>query len=243
MAGHFARWTLNQSKAPVHRLPPRLVDNTAGMTEKRRQRYLASRSLLAEMMWQIYGIIQLPDITLTCHGRPCFADPSLPDFNISYAGNTVGVLLTEEGRPVGLDMEIVRAHSRQTLEHYFRVLSASEKAWINVQNDISEACSQIWTMRQSILKMSGEGNSGHETLRLHPASGRLRSSTLTHVQVLCDVESLMVWSCALSSDIDRLRLWEYRDNAEWHALQDITTHSLNMAPHTLRLNSLPAGKS
>jgi len=242
MASHFARWTLVQKKTSVHRLPQALVGNTTGMTEKRRQRYLAARTLLAEMMLRVYGIPQLPEITLTETGRPHFTNPDLPDFSLAYAGNTIGILLAEEGCRAGLDMEIVRAHSRQTLEQYFHSFSSGEKAWINAQNDPSEACTQIWTLRQSILKMTGEGKKGTDVLRLHPASGRLRSSILSDIQAICDVESLMVWSCALSPGTDRLHLWEYDDSEGWSSLQNINAHSLNMEPRTLRLTSLPAEK-
>lgn len=242
MASHFARWTLVQTKAQVHRLPLQLVEHSASLAERRRRRYLAARTLLAELMLRVYGIPQLPDIRLADGGRPCFSDPDLPDFSISYAGNVVGVLLAEEGCRAGLDMEIVRAHSRQTLEQYLHSFSSGEKAWINAQNDPSEACTQIWTLRQSILKMTGEGNGGFDALRLHPASGRLRSSTLADIQAICDVEALMVWSCALSPGTDRLQLWEYDDSEGWNSLQSINVYSLNMGPRALRLTSLPAEK-
>jgi len=242
MASHFARWTLVQTKAQVHRLPLKLVELSTSLTERRRRRYLAARTLLAEMMLRIYGIPQLPEIAISSSGRPYFANPALPDFSISYAGNMVGVLIAEEGCRAGLDMEIVRAHSRQTLEQHLQTFSSGEKAWINAQNDASEACAQIWTIRQSILKMTGEGSSGFDALRLHPASGRLRSSTLADIQAICDVEALMVWSCALSPGTDRLHLWEYDGNEEWTSLQSINAYSLNMGSRALRLTSLPAEK-
>lgn len=242
MASHFARWTLVQSKAQLHRLPLTLMEQASHLPERRRRRYLAARALLAELMLRIYGIPQLPETGLTDGGRPYFINRDLPDFSLAYAGNTVGVLLAEEGCRAGLDMEIVRAHSRQTQEQYFQSFSSSEKAWINAQNDPSEACTQIWTLRQSILKMTGEGNHGVAALRLHPASGRLRSSTLAEIQAICDVETLMVWSCALSPGTERLHLSEYDDDRGWHSLQSINVHSLTMGPRALRLTSLPAEK-
>lgn len=242
MASHFARWTLTQTKAHVHRLPPKLVELSKPLAEKRRLRYLAARTLLAEIMLKIYGIPQLPEIASDTNGRPHFIDPDLPDFSFSYAGNMVGVLLGEEGCRAGLDMEIVRAHSRQTLEQYLHSFSSGEIAWINAQNDFSEACTQIWTIRQSILKMTGEGSSRFDTLRLHPASGRLRSSTLAGIQAICEVEQLVVWSCALSPGTERLHVWEYDGEEQWISLQSINVHSLNMSPRALRLTSLPAEK-
>ncbi len=154
----------------------------------------------------------------------------------------VGVLLAEEGGHAGLDMEIVRAHSRQTLEHLFECLSSGEKAWINAQNDVMEASTQLWTLRQSILKLTGEGEKGMDSLRLHPASGRLRSASWPDIHALCDVEPLLVWSCALSPGTDRLHLWEYDGEKGWESLRDINLYAQNMATSTLRLTSLPTDK-
>ena len=83
--------------------------------------------LLAELMLRVYGMPQLPGLTTTVNGRPCFIDPDLPDFSIAYAGNVIGVLLAEEQSRAGLDMEMVRAHSRQTVEHHLQHLSSGEK--------------------------------------------------------------------------------------------------------------------
>lgn len=242
MASHFARWAPAQTRIPVHRLPPALVEHTSRFGEKRRGRYLAARTLLAELMLRVYGIPSLPELTTSGSGRPCFSDPDLPDFSIAYAGNMVGVLLAEEGVRAGLDMEIVRAHSRQTLEHYFECLTSGEKAWINAQNDVMEASTQLWTLRQSILKLTGEGEKGMDALRLHPASGRLRSASWPDIQALCDVEPLIVWSCALSPGTDRLNLWEYNEETGWGSLRNVNLFAQNMATSTLRLTSLPMEK-
>lgn len=48
--------------------------------------------LLAELMLRVYGIQQLPELITLSNGRPCFADPNLPDFSIAYAGGQIDVL-------------------------------------------------------------------------------------------------------------------------------------------------------
>ncbi|MBD8164945.1 4'-phosphopantetheinyl transferase family protein [Erwinia persicina] len=242
MASHFARWALAQTRPRVHRLPHPIVEYASRFTEKRRARYLAARILLAELMQRVYGMPVLPELITSASGRPCFADQDLPDFSFAYAGNMVGVALAEEGGRAGLDMEIIRAHSRQTMEHHFECLSSGEKAWINAQNDAIEASTQLWTLRQSILKLTGEGEDGINSLRLHPASGRLRSVTWPDIQALCDVEPLLVWSCALSPGTDRLRLWEYNHDNGWESLRDFNVCAQNLGPRTLRLTSLPTEK-
>lgn len=240
MASHFARWALAQSRPKVHRIPQQVIEYASIFNERRRARFLAARTLLAEMMFKIYGIPKLPGMIASSNGRPRFSDPDLPDFSFAYAGNVVGVLLAEEAEHVGLDIEMVRAHSRQTLESHFEYLSSGEKAWINAQNDAIEASTQLWTLRQSILKLTDEGINSEGSLQLHPASGRLRSVNRQDIQALCDVEPLMVWSCALSPGNDRLKLWEYHEDDALEPLREINLHAKNMGPCTLRLTSRPA---
>ncbi|PIJ49567.1 phosphopantetheinyl transferase [Erwinia sp. OLTSP20] len=243
MASHFARCTFSSGALASDRLSPALIAHTERFSEPRRQRYLAARSLLAELMQQLYGFTSLPDVITTSSGRPCFADPQLPDFSFAYAGNMIGVLLADAGCRAGLDMEIIRVRSRQAEEYKAQQLSSAEQAWIHAQQDPTEAATQIWTLRQSVLKLTGEGASGMTSLRLQPGSGRLRSVTLREIQAICDVEPLLVWSCALAPDCDRLRLWEFSAAAGWNELRDIRIHQQDMGPRTLRLTSLPTERT
>lgn len=242
MACHFARWVRAQNRPKVDRLPQQCIDDSSVLNEKQRERFLASRMLLAELMFRVYGIAKLPVISASRNGRPRFSDPDLPDFSFAYAGNIVGVLLSEEGERAGLDMEIVRAHCRQTLEQQSGYLSSGEKAWLGAQKDVTEASTQLWTLRQSILKMTDDGINSVHSLELHPASGKLRSPAWPDIQALCDVEPLLVWSCALSPGNDRLILWEYNGNDGWESLREINIFAQNIGPCMLRLTSFPADK-
>lgn len=234
MASHFARWIQTDACIPLHRLSPRITEAARNLPERRRMRFLAARMLLAEMLLRLYGIPQLPDITQSPNGRPCFIDPRLPDFSIAYAGNMVGVLLAGEDGLVGLDMEIVRAHSRQTLEHFSREISPAEKAWVQAQADPDEAATQLWTLRQSVLKLTD--NQKKDSLQLHPASGRMRSLLLPQAEAVSDVEPLIIWSCALSPGCERLSLWEV-NNSGWKSLQDIPARAQQLGPRAMRLSS------
>jgi len=244
MAGHFVRWTGNPgfSAKDMH-IPQAIVDTAQQFADKRRGRFLAARTLLAQLMLRVYGINMLPRLTTQANGRPIFADRDLPDFSIAYAGNTVGVLLAEEGGRAGLDMEIVRARSRQTQELVLQGLTSGEIAWINAQQDAMEAVTQIWTLRQSILKLTGDHDQGMDSLRLLPGAGRLRSSRYPDIQVVCDAEPMLVWSCALSPATQRLCLWEMDNSLEWHALREIEMGKSDIGPHALRLTSLPTERS
>ncbi|RPD97572.1 4'-phosphopantetheinyl transferase superfamily protein [Candidatus Pantoea deserta] len=244
MASHFVRWMGDPGiAADAMRMPQDVLDQARQLPDKRRGRFLIARLMLAQLMLRVYGINTLPALITQSNGRPAFADRDLPDFSIAYAGNMVGVLLAEEGGRAGLDMEIVRAHSRQTQEQLMQALTSGERAWINAQQDFMEAVTQIWTLRQSILKLTGEGSDHMESLQLHPAAGRLRSISYPDIQAVCDAEPTLVWSCALSPATQRLHLWEVDAARQWHALRDVEMNKPNIGPRTLRLTSSPLERS
>ena len=108
MATHFARGILTEGHLISVRLPSQCHQEARNIPLHRQSRFLASRGLLAELMFMLYGIGELPEIVTLPKGKPVFSDKNLPSFSISYAGNMVGVALTTEGE-CGLDMELQRA--------------------------------------------------------------------------------------------------------------------------------------
>ncbi len=108
MATHFARGILTEGHLISVRLPSQCHQEARNIPPHRQSRFLASRGLLAELMFMLYGIGELPEIVTLPKGKPVFSDKNLPSFSISYAGNMVGVALTTEGE-CGLDMELQRA--------------------------------------------------------------------------------------------------------------------------------------
>mgnify|MGYP004718087343 CR=1 FL=1 len=119
MATHFARGILSAREPLSTRLSAACHQSARRLPEYRQTRYCASRSLLAELLFMLYGISELPEIIREADGRPVFRDSHLPRFSISYAGNIVGVTLTTEG-DCGLDMEPWDNH---------RCHSASGSSW------------------------------------------------------------------------------------------------------------------
>lgn len=234
MACHFIRWDTITEHLDTHRLPKELLERTASFSVKRRRRFLQGRILLAEMIFYLYGIPVLPTMATAPTGRPCFADHHLPDFSLAYAGNTIGVLLSQEGK-VGLDIEVIRARSHNLLHQYF---STTENAWIAAQHDRLEAETQLWGIRQCVLKLSGLGNSGHSLLRLHPFSGQLRFPPLPNVHVMSDAGEYLSWACAHQPGLDRLICWQYDDNQGLQKCDEISPRNPPPSTHFLKLTSL-----
>ncbi|WP_369789300.1 4'-phosphopantetheinyl transferase superfamily protein [Rouxiella sp. WC2420] len=240
MACHFARWVMTDNEPNTHRLPADVLDFANTLSPKLRVRFIHGRALLAEMMFYLYGSTQLPQVVTLPSGRPSFASSGLPDFSLAYAGNTIGVMLSSEGK-VGLDLEIL--HARSPI-HQSRqsALAAVEKTWIAMQTDPDESASQLECIRQSVHKLSGQSDITSDTLSLHPSSGRLRSSITPNVQVMSDIEGAEIWSCAHTPAIQRLICWRYTPTEGFTRLQTFAAQQQVDSLHFMKLTSLPPAK-
>lgn len=170
MATHFARGILSTGEPLSTRLSAACHQSARRLPEYRQARFRASRSLLAELLFMLYGIGELPEIVNEANGRPVFSDRHLPRFSISYTGNIVGVALTTEG-DCGLDMELqrtVRSHDADRQN-----FSNNENLWVNIQHDPDEARSQLVALRRSVLKLTGETST---QLQLLPGACRSKPS-------------------------------------------------------------------
>ncbi|POU72855.1 phosphopantetheinyl transferase [Leclercia sp. LSNIH6] len=244
MATHFARGTLTEGRLVSTRLSPSCHIEARKLPEHRRARFLASRSLLAELMFMLYGTSELPDVITEPEGRPVFADPELPRFSIAYAGNIVGLALTTEG-DCGLDMELQRTIRSMdgTHAHDTYPLSSNENLWVRNQHDPNEARAQLITLRQSIRKLSGDANDCASLLQLLPGSGRLRASRAAQVEALSDAEDVLIWSVAVTPVIERLKIWSFDSRLGWNGLPDVPARANEPAARLMRLTSLPAEKA
>ncbi|MFC0228990.1 4'-phosphopantetheinyl transferase family protein [Serratia aquatilis] len=234
MACHFIRWDSTTENLQTHRLPNDLIEKTVNFSAKRSRRFLQGRILLAEMMFYLYGIPVLPPTTTAPTGRPCFVDSHLPDFSLAYAGSTIGVLISLEGK-VGLDIEVMRAR-RHNLQQ--QLCSATENAWVAAQYDRLEAETQLWSIRQAVLKLSGLGNSGQGSLELHPFSGHLRSRITPNVQVMSDAGEYLSWACAREPGLDRLNCWLYNEKQGLQKNGVISSRTPSSSTRFLKLTSL-----
>lgn len=245
MATHFARGILNDGHLHSVRLSSSCHDEARLLPQHRQARFLASRALLAELLFMLYGISELPEITLRPDGKPVFRDSSQPRFSIAYAGNIVGVALSTEGE-CGLDMELQRAtrgfHSPSAIDAYS--FSSNENLWIKNQSDPNEARAQLLALRQSVLKLTGETHhDSQQKLQLLPGSGRLRAARVMQIEAICDAEDVLVWSIAATPAIERLKVWEFDSHTGWRGLPDLPIRASEPAARLMRFTSLPAEKA
>lgn len=241
MATHFARRILNSREPLSTRLSAACHQSASHLPEYRQNRYRASRSLLAELLFMLYGISELPEIIVKDDGKPAFRDELLPRFSISYAGNIVGVALSTEG-DCGLDMELPHASrslpSSHDTDRY--VFNSNERVWISNQHDPDEARAQLDALRKSVIKLAGETA---VNLQLLPGSGRLRTNGTQPIEAVCDAETVLVWSIAASPYIGRLKVWEYNDKEGWRSLPDAQARAREPSARIMRFTHLPVEKT
>ncbi|MTD39208.1 hypothetical protein GIX45_11345 [Erwinia sp. CPCC 100877] len=213
MAMHFARGTINPGYSISTRLSAECHAQARQMQPFRRNRFLATRALLAELMFMLYGTDRLPTIIPRSGGRMCFADDIPVSFSLACAGNMVGVALSTSGE-CGLDMALRRSASLPGPAGG-EVFTRTELTWINNQNDPIEARILLTTLRKSIGKLLGP--SGME-VELQPGAGRMRLEGSHRIEAFCDAEDILIWSLAVSPEIGTLQFWELDNRYGWQTI-------------------------
>ena len=127
-----------------------------GNFSSRREELLRQRSLAEELLgWSLqneYGL-QLSSLSRgrTSSGKPFFLDCPL-HFSLSHTRGMVCCALS--AFPVGVDVEGLRP-IREALVR--RVCTEEEYAWLAAQKDRDAAFLSLWTLKESVMKLSGHG--------------------------------------------------------------------------------------
>lgn len=136
-------------------LPQTLLDEANNLSGQRKKQFLVCRSILAHLLKQYCNISMLPVIKVGDNGRPSFLEPHLPDFNISHSQDWVAVAISLEGK-VGLDIEVARPRKNylKVAKNFF---ADDEYQWMTKQDDTLRAFWQLWTLKESALKLYAKG--------------------------------------------------------------------------------------
>lgn len=167
--------------------------------------FLAGRALLAELMHQLFNQPLLPEIVICPQGKPAFADPALPFFNLSHSGDRLLAVVSESG-PVGCDIEIDR--QRRGLRRLAsEVFTAAENQWINHHPSAQTAFWQLWSLREALLKQRGQGVWGMSNIRLYPMQQAFLSPDQASRLYLTAVDSSLI-VLALPEPSDEIPHWQ-----------------------------------
>lgn len=141
--------TLSAPQTVARWLPEDLI--TAAPSGARRQSWLAGRVMLAAHCPQE----RLQAITFNHHGKPAFARPNAPHFNVSHSGDMI-VLAIDASGPVGVDMEILRPRKNwpRIAEDYFGDDELRRLRALPEHQQLSGFW-HSWTLREAVLKQRG----------------------------------------------------------------------------------------
>ena len=120
--------------------------------EADRRLSVAAYRLLCRGLRAEYGITEPPAFTYAKGGKPCIKGRPDIHFNLSHC--PAAALCAISPAAVGADIELIRPYNPELAR---RVLSPAELARVeaSAQPEVEFAC--LWTMKESLLKLTGEG--------------------------------------------------------------------------------------
>ncbi|MBQ9544332.1 MAG: 4'-phosphopantetheinyl transferase superfamily protein [Clostridia bacterium] len=136
-----------------------------------------SAKLLKEALETRFGKDAVPEITRSPSGKPGFADTKHGYFSVSHTGRFFLVCFSTE--PVGADIEIVRKMPHARIAGRF--FSSAERRRLAGAGDPGLEFFRIWTKKEALVKLSGEGLSALGRADSAFASVRDISDTLTRL--------------------------------------------------------------
>ena len=120
--------------------------------EQGRRTCAAAYLLLCEGLRTEYGITQPPVFEYGEHGKPAIIGHPDIHFNLSHCREAAICALSTS--PVGVDIESIREY-KESLARY--TMSDAELQQIAEAERPAVAFTRLWTMKEAVLKQSGEG--------------------------------------------------------------------------------------
>ena len=118
--------------------------------------------LLKKALREEYGLTENPEFEYGEHGKPAIVGHPEIHFNLSHCREAAICCVSD--RPVGVDVETVRPLRDGLMEY---TMNDDEIAEIQKAEDPALAFTRLWTMKEALLKLTGEGINNHlkEVLR------------------------------------------------------------------------------
>lgn len=108
--------------------------------------------LLAQAVRQEYGLLLQEDFCFAPGGKPYLSGYPKLHFNLSHCNKAVACAISSA--PIGLDVEQIQPVKDSVLRF---VCNAEEIAQVQQAPNPQIAFCQLWTQKESLLKLSGEG--------------------------------------------------------------------------------------
>jgi len=108
--------------------------------------------LLRRALFDVYGIDEVVEFEYTAKGKPLLKDHPHIHFNFSHSKNLASCAVSDN--EVGVDIQHIVTVSEAVAR---RVLSDKEYAGFNTAANKDEYFCEIWTVKESFLKKTGQG--------------------------------------------------------------------------------------
>lgn len=146
---------------------------------------VAAFRLLQHALREEHGIVAPPTFIYDVHGKPMLSDHPDIFFNLSHCHEAAACVVGTA--PVGIDVESLSNYNADIVT---AVMSDDEQRQIASSSDPRFTFIRLWTMKESLLKMTGEGMTDNLRHALnHPAihSGAILFHTTVYPQFVCTV--------------------------------------------------------
>lgn len=134
-------------------LRERLEAHFSDKTGLKRKDSVCARAFLCSLLKEVYG---MSDFVVLSHenGKPYIKGSEI-HFNLSHSDDIVLCAFGDE--KVGCDVEHIKAYNEKIAHRFF-----TEKEQMRLNESCNKALdfTKLWTLKESILKYSGEGMSG-----------------------------------------------------------------------------------
>lgn len=112
----------------------------------------AAYLLLCEGLRKEYGIEEKPVFTYGEHGKPVIVGRPDIHFNLSHCREAA--LCAVSTQPIGVDVESIRPY-KESLARY--TMNDEELAAIAASDNPARMFIRFWTMKEAVLKLTGDG--------------------------------------------------------------------------------------
>ena len=108
--------------------------------------------LLCEGLEREYGITDKPVFSYGEHGKPSIIGHEDIHFNLSHCKTAVACAISDN--PIGIDVESIRDAKESVIRY---AMNDDEARQIISSSNSALEFTKLWTMKESVLKLTGEG--------------------------------------------------------------------------------------
>lgn len=113
---------------------------------------VAAYQLLQQALNIEYGISEMPLFDYDSHGKPSLIGHQEIYFNLSHCHEAAACVVSNA--PVGIDIESIGRYDEELVD---TVMNADEQLIIKQSSNPPLSFIRLWTMKESLVKLTGEG--------------------------------------------------------------------------------------